>query len=179
MLEIGNTIESLPLGSDEAQIAGVAASLNHNKLEVYHCTTIIDNGAAADTNTVVAWIPYDRWRVIGLGFRCHTEAYTDGLDPEFRFGSPSDNDLFGILKGTLGGSDKVIAEDVIAHSVGDILPNVDTEGGVTVSFTAGDPDGRVTWQAAPGEIAVENVAQLAQGQGYVFVLVEIDTGGEY
>ena len=95
MLEIGKTVESLQLGSDEGQIAGIAASLNYNKLVLLEGTNIVDFGAAANSNVVLGWVYYAKWRIIGIGWRCHTENFTDAQDPELSFGSAADAESSG------------------------------------------------------------------------------------
>ena len=179
MLNIGETLAKLQLSPKDAGIAGIAEALEHNKLVLLRGSNLVDFKAAANTNVVLGWVYYARWRVIGLGFRCHTENFTDAEDPELSFGSAADADLFGKMKVTYPALEKMVVGDVATHSVGDVLSSILSEAETGITFTAGDPNGRVTWQSTPLEVSVENIAQLTSGEGYAFMLIEIDTEGKY
>ena len=179
MLNIGETIGDLEYAGEGERILGVAGDILHNKLVLFEGTNIVDFGAAGGTNIVLGWVYYAKWRIIELGFRCHTENFTDAQDPELSFGSAADADLFGKMKVTYPAAEKMVIGDVATQGANSLLSSILAEAETGITFTAGDPNGRVTWQAAPLEVSVENVAQLTTGQGYPFVLIEIDTGGKW
>ena len=164
---------------DGSRIKGIVEGLEHNKLMLLEGGNIVDFGAAANTNIVLGWSYYAKWRIAGVGFRCHTENFTDAEDPELSFGSATDADLFGKMKVTYPALEKMTIGDVASYSVRDILRSILSEAETGITFTAGSPDGWNVWQTAALEISVENVAQLTTGQGYPFVLIEIDTGGKW
>ena len=138
-------------------------------------TTIVDFGAAAGTNIVLGFVNYAKWRVAGIGWRCHTEVFTAGEDPEMTFGSAGDADFYGKIKVTFPAGQNMVVNDVASYD--NLTPDflgwriAMAETGIT--FTAGDPDGSTGWQIVPSIIYVENVAQLTTGQGYPFALIEV------
>ena len=138
--------------------------------------TIVDWGAVAGTNIVLGWIYYAKWRVAGIGWRCHTENFTDDEDPALNFGSATDADLFGQLKLYFGTTDKMVIEDVASYDnkTPAFLSSIFAETMAGKFFYSGDPDGSVGWQTTPLEISVENVTQLTTGKGYPFVLIEVN-----
>ena len=166
---------------DLQTIEGIAyrVAKENTKYVLLEGSNIVDFGAAANTNIVLGWVYYTKWRITGLGFRCYTENFTDEQSPELAFGSATDADLFGKLKVTYPAAEKMVVGDVATESVDNMLTFILAEAETGITFTAGDPDGRVAWQSTPLEVSVENVAQLLTGQGYPFVLIEIDTEGIY
>ena len=137
---------------------------------------IVDFGAVAGTSVILDTIYHAKWRVAGIGWRCHTESFTDGEDPELLFGKSGDTDLFGKLKVTYPAAEKMTIGDVASYDnyTPSLLSSRLSEAETGITFTAGVPDGRVEWQTTPLYISVENAAQLTTGQGYPFVLVEVN-----
>ena len=138
--------------------------------------TIVDFGAAAGTNIVLDTIYYSKWRVVGIGWRCSTENFTDDEDPEMSFGTSGDADRFGKLKVTYPATEKMIIGDTASYDklTPPLLGSRLAEAETGVTFTAGDPDGSTEWRIEAGTIYVENVAQLTTGQGYPFVIIEVN-----
>ena len=137
--------------------------------------SIVDFGAAAGTNITLEGVYYSKWRVVGIGWRCHTESFTDGEDPEMTFGSPGDADLFGKIKVTYPAAEKMVIGDVATYDKlsPKMLSTKFGEAVTGITFTAGDPDGSTVWQTNPVFVKVENVAQLTTGKVYPFILIEI------
>ena len=177
MLKVGEHVDKIHL--KEGEIASAILAYQHNRAVLLEGSNIVDFGAAANTNIVLGWAYYAKWRVAGLGFRCHTENFTDAEDPELAFGSAADPDLFGKLKVTYPANEKMVIGDVASETVGNLLSSILAEAETGITFSMGAINGRVNWQTSPLEISVENIAQLTTGQGYPFVLIEIDAGGKY
>ena len=174
-----NISEPLPARDTRGtEIQGIVMDTLRYKSEfhIIRGETIVDFGAAAGTNITLEFIYYAKWRVAGIGWRCHTENFTDGEDPEMTFGSGADADLFGKLKVTYPAAEKMVMGDVASYDnlVPRMLSSELSEAETGVTFTVGDPDGSKVWQTARGTVRVENVAQLTTGQGYPFILIEVN-----
>lgn len=171
--------EVLPKRTQEdTRTEGIIASVldYESKFVLLEGTTIVDFGANANTNVILGWSYYAKWRVAGIGFRAHTENFTDEQSPELSFGSAADADLFGKIKVTYPANEKMVIGDVAsydAHAV-TLLTSVLAEAETGITYSIGTVNGQEVWQTTPLEISVENIAQLTTGQAYPFVLIEIN-----
>lgn len=170
-------IKKLPtLSNEDSQRAGlITALLKHEgHYEFIEGATIIDATAGAGTTVPLAHIYYKKWRIIGIGLRVKT-AYTAGENPDFEIGKAADKDLFGKVTLTITGADLLAASDVVIQDklnmlgVSSFTNTVDAE-----TFAAGDPDGQTKWQSGYMDVLAANVSALTSGEGYPFILIEID-----
>ena len=171
-------IEPLPARDTRGmEIQGIIMDTLRYKSEFHVIVgaTLVDFGAAAGTNVYLGWIYYAKWRIVGIGWRCSGENFTDAEDPEMTFGNAADADLFGKIKVTYPAAEKMTDADIASYDnlTPTFLGSYLSEAETGITFTAGDPDGSVVWQIAPDRIVVENVAQLTTGKGYPFVLIEV------
>lgn len=173
-------VKDLPkrTSEDERVVALIIDTLRYQShFEVLEGATDVDNGAAA-TSKHLAHVYHKKWRVVGIGFRGHTEAYAAGENPDMAFGISGDTDLFGKLILTFSGADLFAIGDVAMQQTrGFFGASVYANTCDAEVFTAGDPDGQSAWQTGYKAILATNISNLTQGQALPFVIIEIDRMG--
>ena len=182
MLEIGNTLAKLQLSPKDAGIAGIAASLGHNKLILRGGE---DNGyiniGNANESESLGWISYSRWKVVALGM-FWTSASTADDNVTLEFGTNIDNDRYGKMASAITGGEKFCLYDFQKYDPYNILCEetiTEASGTMVITWTPGVKFG--VWETTPLRLYVIEAAAAGMTSGYISpqMIIEIDTGGKW
>lgn len=161
-------------------ISEIIESEGHNHLVMLPSETELDVDNANEI-CQIGLIPYERWRVVGMGVLCSEASIADN-DPVIEVGRRGDPNAYGTMTCVVTGGEHWNLDDYSSHDPYGVLPaDSITEASATFTTTWVAGAEFALWNTGMYNIEAAEAAAgaLTGGKFRIFVLIEVDSTGKY